>query len=123
MGFLLRHFYGMGMAPNISVLSLQDDTYTESYISTIGVDFKIRTIELDGKTIKLQIVSERRAVGVPQTAFRIFSLIAVLILPRNVKFYVSPSFSVQSLTVLLDIGSVYHINDREPEKTLIAAKV
>lgn len=38
--------------------SLQDDTYTESYISTIGVDFKIRTIELDGKTIKLQIVSE-----------------------------------------------------------------
>lgn len=38
-------------------LLLQDDTYTESYISTIGVDFKIRTIELDGKTIKLQIVS------------------------------------------------------------------
>ncbi|ERE65042.1 zinc finger protein [Cricetulus griseus] len=32
-----------------------DDTYTGSYISTIGVDFKIRTIELDGKTIKLQI--------------------------------------------------------------------
>uniref|UniRef100_A0A8C7R697 Ras-related protein Rab-1A n=1 Tax=Oncorhynchus mykiss TaxID=8022 RepID=A0A8C7R697_ONCMY len=37
------------------LFSLQDDTYTESYISTIGVDFKIRTIELDGKTIKLQI--------------------------------------------------------------------
>ena len=37
--------------------AFQDDTYTESYISTIGVDFKIRTIELDGKTIKLQIVS------------------------------------------------------------------
>lgn len=36
---------------------VKDDTYTESYISTIGVDFKIRTIELDGKTIKLQIVS------------------------------------------------------------------
>ena len=35
----------------------KDDTYTESYISTIGVDFKIRTIELDGKTIKLQIVN------------------------------------------------------------------
>jgi hypothetical protein len=38
-----------------------DDTYTESYISTIGVDFKIRTIELDGKTIKLQIVRRARA--------------------------------------------------------------
>ena len=35
---------------------MKDDTYTESYISTIGVDFKIRTIELEGKTIKLQIV-------------------------------------------------------------------
>ncbi|KPP70071.1 hypothetical protein Z043_111128 [Scleropages formosus] len=33
----------------------QDDTYTESYISTIGVDFKIRTIEMEGKTVKLQI--------------------------------------------------------------------
>lgn len=42
---------------SVCVVVLQDDTYTESYISTIGVDFKIRTIELDGKTIKLQIVS------------------------------------------------------------------
>ncbi|XP_077462239.1 ras-related protein ORAB-1-like isoform X2 [Stigmatopora argus] len=32
-----------------------DDTYTERRIRTIGVDFKIRTIELDGKTIQLQI--------------------------------------------------------------------
>ena len=39
-----------------SAAAAADDTYTESYISTIGVDFKIRTIELDGKTIKLQIV-------------------------------------------------------------------
>ena len=39
-----------------SILRFADDTYTESYISTIGVDFKIRTIELDGKTIKLQVL-------------------------------------------------------------------
>lgn len=38
-----------------SSCALQDDTYTASYISTIGVDFKIRTVELEGKTIKLQI--------------------------------------------------------------------
>jgi len=37
------------------LLRFADDTYTESYISTIGVDFKIRTIELEGKTVKLQI--------------------------------------------------------------------
>ncbi|MGH0137890.1 UNVERIFIED_CONTAM: hypothetical protein FKN15_074446 [Acipenser sinensis] len=47
----------MCFCPSFHVVQLmkQDDTYTESYISTIGVDFKIRTIELDGKTIKLQI--------------------------------------------------------------------
>jgi len=37
------------------LLRFADDKWTDSYISTIGVDFKIRTIELDQKTIKLQI--------------------------------------------------------------------
>uniref|UniRef100_A0A0A9D2R8 Uncharacterized protein n=1 Tax=Arundo donax TaxID=35708 RepID=A0A0A9D2R8_ARUDO len=40
------------------LLRFADDSYVDSYISTIGVDFKIRTIEMDGKTIKLQIVSD-----------------------------------------------------------------
>lgn len=44
-----------GVGKSCLLLRFSDDTYTESYISTIGVDFKIRTIELDGKTIKLQI--------------------------------------------------------------------
>ena len=32
-----------------------DDNFTQSFIATIGIDFKIRTIELDGQRIKLQI--------------------------------------------------------------------
>ncbi|XP_021809570.1 ras-related protein RIC1-like [Prunus avium] len=36
----------------------QDDSYLDSYISTIGVDFKIRTVEQDGKTIQLQIKAD-----------------------------------------------------------------
>jgi Ras-related protein Rab-1A len=44
-----------GVGKSCLLLRFADHTYTGSYISTIGVDFKIRTIELEGKTIKLQI--------------------------------------------------------------------
>nr|QKY15279.1 GTP-binding protein (YPTC1) [Polytomella parva] len=44
-----------GVGKSCLLLRFADDTYTESYISTIGVDFKIRTVELDNKIIKLQI--------------------------------------------------------------------
>jgi len=41
-----------GVGKSCLLLRFADHTYTESYISTIGVDFKIRTIELDGKVKK-----------------------------------------------------------------------
>eukprot|EP00271_Cylindrocystis_brebissonii_P013515 TRINITY_DN33381_c0_g1_i1.p1 TRINITY_DN33381_c0_g1~~TRINITY_DN33381_c0_g1_i1.p1 ORF type:complete len:203 (+),score=35.17 TRINITY_DN33381_c0_g1_i1:195-803(+) len=44
-----------GVGKSCLLLRFADDSYLESYISTIGVDFKIRTVDLDGKTIKLQI--------------------------------------------------------------------
>lgn len=36
-------------------MRFSDGSFTTSFITTIGIDFKIRTIELDGKRIKLQI--------------------------------------------------------------------
>lgn len=44
-----------GVGKSCLLLRFADDSYLESYISTIGVDFKIRTVEQDGKMIKLQI--------------------------------------------------------------------
>lgn len=44
-----------GTGKSCLLLRFADDTYTDSYVSTIGVDFKIRTLELEGKTVKLQI--------------------------------------------------------------------
>ncbi|XP_066921484.1 uncharacterized protein [Clytia hemisphaerica] len=32
-----------------------DQNFTENYVNTIGVDFKVRTVEMMGKTIKLNI--------------------------------------------------------------------
>ncbi|KAL0681654.1 hypothetical protein Bca4012_048501 [Brassica carinata] len=37
------------------LLRFSDGSFTTSFITTIGIDFKIRTIELDDKRIKLQI--------------------------------------------------------------------
>ena len=45
-----------GVGKSCLLLRFCDDAWTPSFITTIGIDFKIRTIELDGKRIKLQIV-------------------------------------------------------------------
>ncbi|KAK7512541.1 ATP synthase regulation protein NCA2-domain-containing protein [Phyllosticta citriasiana] len=45
-----------GVAKQRKVLKrMREDSFTPSFITTIGIDFKIRTIELDGKRVKLQI--------------------------------------------------------------------
>lgn len=44
-----------GVGKSCLLLRFVDDSHRESYLSTIGVDFKIKTIQLDGKIIKLQI--------------------------------------------------------------------
>lgn len=46
-----------GVGKSCLLLRFAEDAFTDSYLSTIGVDFKIRTIDLEGKTVKLQIVS------------------------------------------------------------------
>jgi len=44
-----------GVGKSCLLLRFCDDSFTPSFIATIGIDFKIRTIELDGKKIKLQM--------------------------------------------------------------------
>jgi len=44
-----------GVGKSCLLLRFADDTYSDVVINTIGVDFKIRTVKLDGKVVKLQI--------------------------------------------------------------------
>ena len=37
------------------ILRFSDDSFSPNFISTIGIDFRIKTVEIRGKTIKLQI--------------------------------------------------------------------
>ena len=44
-----------GVGKTCILFRFSDDAFNHTFISTIGIDFKIKTIELKGKKIKLQI--------------------------------------------------------------------
>lgn len=44
-----------GVGKTCLLLRYANDSFSPTFITTIGIDFKIRNIELDGKRIKLQI--------------------------------------------------------------------
>ena len=44
-----------GVGKSCMLLRFVDQQYNETYISTIGVDFRIKTVDVAGKKVKLQI--------------------------------------------------------------------
>ena len=44
-----------GVGKSCLLIRFTEDTFSDSYITTIGVDFKIKTLEIDSKSCKLQI--------------------------------------------------------------------
>lgn len=44
-----------GVGKTCILFRFSDETFNTTFISTIGIDFKIKTVELQGKKIKLQI--------------------------------------------------------------------
>lgn len=44
-----------GVGKTNLILSFVGERFKESYVATIGVDFKARTLEMEGKRVKLQI--------------------------------------------------------------------
>lgn len=50
-----RIYNSVGVGKSCLLLRFCDDSFTPSFITTIGIDFKIRIVDLDGKRIKIQI--------------------------------------------------------------------
>jgi Ras-related protein Rab-8A len=54
-GFLLIYFMLLGVGKTCLLLRYANDSFSPTFITTIGIDFKIKNIQLDGKRIKLQV--------------------------------------------------------------------
>ena len=58
---------------NQFVLRFTDDSFTANHLTTIGIDFKIKMINIDGKLIKLQIwdtAGQERYRDIPKTYYK-----------------------------------------------------
>uniref|UniRef100_A0A8C4S7U6 small monomeric GTPase n=1 Tax=Erpetoichthys calabaricus TaxID=27687 RepID=A0A8C4S7U6_ERPCA len=44
-----------GVGKTCLIIRFAEDNFNSTYISTIGIDFKVKTVEVDGKKIKLQV--------------------------------------------------------------------
>lgn len=52
---VINFYFFKGVGKSSLLIRFSDDTFSGSYITTIGVDFKIRTVVIDGLRVKLQI--------------------------------------------------------------------
>ena len=52
---LAAHAQHLSLSLALRLPLMQDNAFTESYISTIGVDFRFRTVKIGEKSVKLQI--------------------------------------------------------------------
>jgi len=62
-----------GVGKTCFLMKFAEDNFTTSHISTIGIDFKIKTINIDGKNIKLQIwdtAGQERFRTITQTYYK-----------------------------------------------------
>lgn len=51
----VRHHLRVGVGKTCLLLRYANDSFSPTFITTIGIDFKIKNIELDNKKVKLQV--------------------------------------------------------------------
>ena len=69
-----------GVGKTCLLLRYANDSFSPTFITTIGIDFKIKNINLDSKRIKLQIVSELSLACCILPTLRMYKYIITLII-------------------------------------------
>lgn len=62
-----------GVGKTCVLLRFSDNNFTASHLTTIGIDFKLKTIDIDGKSVKLQIwdtAGQERFRTITQTYYK-----------------------------------------------------
>ena len=79
--------YFSGVGKTCLLLRYASDSFSPTFITTIGIDFKIKNILLDGKRIKLQVLSFRFIhTPVLQTSSHIATNIFFDVVDCNLRF-------------------------------------
>jgi Ras-related protein Rab-8A len=55
---ILQQIFLLGVGKTCLLLRYANDSFSPTFITTIGIDFKIKNIQLDGKRIKLQVTND-----------------------------------------------------------------
>ncbi|KAJ5069766.1 ras-related protein rabd2a-like [Anaeramoeba ignava] len=105
-----------GVGKSCLLVRFADDTFISSHISTIGVDFKIRTIEQNGKRVKLQIwdtAGQERFRTITSSYYRAAKGIVMV-------YDVTDGESFQNLTMWM--GEIQKHGDKDAVKLIIGNK-
>ena len=124
-----------GVGKSCLLLRFVDFTHREAYVNTIGVDFKVKTIKLDGKTVRLQIWDTGLCATQFQLSWRGRSLCLVIFthmmftkwihLTSSRIVHVHFSLDIQIVGVLNKLSTGYHFfvyQDFKMHSTLKHAK-
>ena len=90
------------------LLKYADDTYSDTYIATIGVDFKIRTIDYENKTFMIQLwdtAGQKRFREIVQNYYRGVAGILIVFDITN-----RESFDSLSARFILDVSNHANFN-------------
>jgi GTPase SAR1 family protein len=99
-----------GVGKTCVLFRFAEDQYNATFISTIGIDFKIRTIELEGKKIKLQIwdTAGQERFRTITTAYYRGAMVSINLI--SVKFY---WLSIILISFIKGILLVYDITNEK----------